>query len=81
MAPETVEHVLVWEVWFTHSHCRACRDRDDAGPLFYAEWREAADDIQARITGRPDGCELDAIVDRVSMPKTKWDALPETTTS
>lgn len=67
------EPPLVWVVWFTHSHCVAdtCPmvfDTDECSKAYRAdEWADAAAMIEQRITRRAQGCDLDAIVSRVTL--------------
>ena len=85
MPPDIVPHVLVWQVWFTHTNCdRACPsmlEEVNSRVWLYDNWIEAASEIERRITQRPRGCKLDAIVDHVSMSKADWDALEERTSA
>ena len=66
----------------THSACEfdACREAEreaESRPLLFDTLREAADEIERRLLQRRPRCEMDAIVDRVSIPKAEWDALEE----
>lgn len=80
--PRDAQPVVLWDVWFTHSQCDmdTCEGRTtDDDHWFFDTWAEAAAEIEKRLTERPAGCALDAIVDRVSMPSSEWDAMAEET--
>lgn len=76
MPLETVEYVVVWDVWFSHSNCTPGPDHEDRN-MYYEEWPEAATDIERFLCSRPDGCAGTVLVDRISMPRSEWDALQD----
>lgn len=80
MPPEIGDTVTVWEVWFTHSQCSyaaTCRANDESDVHIFDTWQwpEAAEEIERQLTARAVDCRMDAIVNRVAMPKAEYDAL------
>jgi hypothetical protein len=60
--------IRVWQIWFTHSDCsqetwrHANNDETCSVDEYFDDWTLAAAEIERRLTHRPAGCVLDAIV-------------------